>query len=42
MKKKLIVSIIALIVATLLGLSADTIKPSIEAAYCKILPEECK
>lgn len=42
MKKKLIISVIALILATLLGINSDLVKGPIENIYCKILPEECK
>jgi len=41
MKKKLIVTIVALIIATLLGLTSDTVQPVVEKFYCQILPEEC-
>jgi len=41
MKKRLIVSIVALILATVLGLSSDAIAPSGEKVYCKFQPEEC-
>lgn len=42
MKKKLIVSVIALLLATFLGANADLLTPYIEKAYCRIQPEECK
>lgn len=42
MKKKLIVSVIALILSILIGVNSEMLTSPIENVYCKILPEECK
>lgn len=41
MKKTLIVAVLALVISILFGISSDSIKPTVEKIYCKILPEEC-
>nr|QJB19561.1 MAG: hypothetical protein [Microvirus sp.] len=42
MKKKIITSVIALILATVFGISAELLTPKVEAVYCKLVPEDCK
>lgn len=41
MKKNLIISIIALLLGTILGINKDLLTAPVEKIYCTIVPNDC-
>lgn len=41
MRKKIIIAVLSIGLATYFGLKSELVSPLLEAVYCKVAPSEC-